>query len=126
MKSDDSRNPFVLVHGSSGGSWVWNRITPLLRAAGHGDWINERMTPHPVSTYTEPVPPGNEWSRALPRVFVHCAGNPPTTPDVFGPFAKLATAKGWEVYELVAGHLAMLTDPDDLAMLLMYRANPLV
>jgi hypothetical protein len=53
------------------------------------------------------------------RVFVHCTGNPPTTPDVFGPFARLASAKGWEVYELAAGHLAMLTAPDDLATLLL-------
>lgn len=237
MRPADSRHPFVLVHGSSGGSWVWKRLAPLLRAAGHevyaptlsglsdrahllscgvdltthiadvaallvyedvsdailvgnsyagmvitgvaakvperlklivyldayvpedgqsavdlwpperrdfakdaeseglskppppelfgltdptlADWINARMTPHPVSTYTEPVPPGNEKSRALPRVFVHCTGNPPTTPDVFGPFARLAAAKGWEVYELDAGHLAMLTAPDDLATLLL-------
>lgn len=26
---------FVLVHGSYDGSWVWQRVTPLLRAAGH-------------------------------------------------------------------------------------------
>jgi pimeloyl-ACP methyl ester carboxylesterase len=26
---------FVLVHGAWGGSWVWDRVTPLLEAAGH-------------------------------------------------------------------------------------------
>ena len=26
---------FVLVHGAWGGGWVWKKITPLLRAAGH-------------------------------------------------------------------------------------------
>lgn len=26
---------FVLVHGSSGGGWVWQKLGPLLRAAGH-------------------------------------------------------------------------------------------
>lgn len=26
---------FVLVHGSMHGSWCWQRVTPLLRAAGH-------------------------------------------------------------------------------------------
>ena len=26
---------FVLVHGAWGGGWVWRKITPLLRAAGH-------------------------------------------------------------------------------------------
>ena len=26
---------FVLVHGAWGGSWAWERVTPLLEAAGH-------------------------------------------------------------------------------------------
>ena len=26
---------FVLVHGAWAGSWVWKKIIPLLRAAGH-------------------------------------------------------------------------------------------
>jgi pimeloyl-ACP methyl ester carboxylesterase len=29
---------FVLVHGGWHGGWCWNRVTPLLRAAGHGVW----------------------------------------------------------------------------------------
>lgn len=72
-----------------------------------------------MRTYTEPVPSGNERSRALPRVFVHCTGNPPKTPDVLGPFAEKSRADGWEVHELSAGHLAMLTAPDDVATLLL-------
>jgi len=27
--------PFVLVHGAGGGGWNWDRVAPLLRAAGH-------------------------------------------------------------------------------------------
>jgi pimeloyl-ACP methyl ester carboxylesterase len=236
-RSGGTRYPFVLVHGSNDGSWVWKKLAPLLRAAGHevyaptltgladrahllrcgvdlsthiadvagllvfedvsdavlvgssyagmvitgvaakvperlrrivyldayvpedgqsavdlwpperrgfaadaeadgvskppppelfgvndaalADWVAQRMTPHPVGTYTEPVPPGNDRSRALPRVFVQCTGNPPTTPDVFGPSAQRARAKGWEVHELAAGHLAMLTAPDDVAAILL-------
>jgi pimeloyl-ACP methyl ester carboxylesterase len=83
------------------------------------DWINARVTPQPVSTYTEPVPLGNAQSRALPRVFIHCTDNPPTTPDVFGPFSAKARAKGWKVHEISAGHLAMLTAPRELAALLL-------
>jgi len=26
---------FVLVHGAWGGGWVWKKVVPLLRAAGH-------------------------------------------------------------------------------------------
>jgi pimeloyl-ACP methyl ester carboxylesterase len=83
------------------------------------DWINARLTPQPVATYTEPVPESNAKSVALQRVFVRCTGNPPTTPDVFGPFAAKARAKGWPVYELPAGHLAMLTAPRELADMLL-------
>ncbi len=27
--------PFVLVHGSHGGGWIWQKVAPLLRAGGH-------------------------------------------------------------------------------------------
>ena len=87
------------------------------------DWINARMTPHPVSTYTEAVPPGNARSRAIPRAFTHCTGNPPTTPDVFGKFADKARASGWEVHEIEAGHVAMLTAPSDVAEMLIKGAG---
>lgn len=83
------------------------------------DWINARLTPHPTATYTEPVPAGDHTSAALPRVFIRCTGNPPTTPDVFGPFAEKAQARGWEVRDLAAGHLAMLTAPRELADMLL-------
>ena len=81
-------------------------------------WITARLTPQPVTTYTEPVPPGNASSAALPRVFIHCTANPPTTPDVFTPFTTRARAHGWEVHELATGHLAMLTAPRELAEVL--------
>jgi len=236
-----SHDPFVLVHGSSGGSWVWKRLAPLLRAAGHDvhaptltgladrahllpggvdltthvteiadllvyedlsdvilvgnsyagmvvtgvaarvperlrclvyldayvpddgqravdlwpperrayaeqaeadgvsqppppdmfgvtdpelrTWIEERMTPHPVATYTEPVALGSAASRSLTRTFIACTDIPATTPDVFGPFAAKARALGWEVHDLAAGHLAMLTAPDALADLLVRIAS---
>jgi pimeloyl-ACP methyl ester carboxylesterase len=236
---------FVLVHGSNGGSWAWHKLTPLLRAAGHGvytptltgladrshllacgvnltthitdvaqllfyedlsdvilvgnsyagmvitgvaakvperlkllvyldayipdpgqsesdlwsperraiaaaaeaaspgladapapalfgvtdpaldAWITARSTPQPVATYTEPVPAGNAASAALGRVFIHCTGNPPSTPDGFRPFAVKARAMGWAVRELATGHLAMLTAPRELADLLLEVASSL-
>ncbi len=241
MMVRDGMAPFVLVHGSSGGSWVWQKLAPLLRAAGHDvyaptltglaerahlldcgvdltthindvvnvltfedlrdvvlvgnsyagmvitgvaakvagrlkllvyldayipedgqsavdlwpperrafaaeaeeggvseppppglfgvtdpalvDWMNVRMTPHPVSTYTKAVPAGNARSRAVPRAFIHCTGSPPMIRDVFGAFADKARASGWEVYEIEAGHVAMLTAPGDVADVLMKIAG---
>jgi esterase/lipase len=28
-------NPFVLVHGSHGGGWIWQKVASLLRADGY-------------------------------------------------------------------------------------------
>ena len=83
------------------------------------EWIKARSTPHPLATYTEPVPAGNAESATLPRVFIRCIGNPATTPDLFAPSAEKARAAGWHVHELAAGHLAMLTAPREVAELLL-------
>lgn len=81
------------------------------------DWVKARMTPHPLATYTEPVPTGNAKSAALPRVFVHCTEGPIT--HVFAPFAEKAKAGDWEYRELATGHMAMLTTPQKVAELLL-------
>lgn len=78
-------------------------------------WIEARMTPHPTATYTEPAPAGNAKSASLRRIFIHCTANPPTSPNIFGPFADKARALGCQVHEIATGHLAMLTAPDEVA-----------
>lgn len=83
------------------------------------DWISQRSTPHPFATYTEPVPSGAIQSDTFPRVFIHCTGNPPSTPAIFTPFATKAKGMGWDVIELAEGHLSMLTAPDQLAGILL-------
>jgi pimeloyl-ACP methyl ester carboxylesterase len=70
-----------------------------------------RMTLQPLDTYIEPVPAGNARSVVIPRIFIHCTGKPDSTPDLFAALASKAKARGWQVYELAAGHLAMLTAP---------------
>jgi pimeloyl-ACP methyl ester carboxylesterase len=82
-------------------------------------WITARTTPHPLATYTEPVPRGMAESADVSRVYIHCTGNPATTPDLFASSATKARANGWPVHELAAGHLAMLTAPRELAALLL-------
>ncbi len=82
------------------------------------EWIEARMSPHPVATYAQPVPRGDARSAALERVFISCTANPATTPDVFGPFAEKARSSGWAVYEVAAGHLVMFTAPEELAQVL--------
>jgi pimeloyl-ACP methyl ester carboxylesterase len=83
------------------------------------DWINARMTLHPISTYTEPVPAGDARSKAIPRLIIHCTGNPATTPDLFAHSAAKARANGWPVKDLATGHFAMISDPNGLAAILL-------
>jgi hypothetical protein len=77
------------------------------------------MTPHPLSTYTEPTPIGDGRSAAIPGIFIHYTGNPSTTPDHFASSATKAKVKGWPVYDLDSGHLAILTAPDRVAAILL-------
>ena len=86
------------------------------------DWVEARMTPHPLSTYTEPVPPGNATSAALPRAYIRCTDGSAST-SVFAPFAAKARARGWQVRELASNHTPMLTEPGKLADLLLELAG---
>ena len=83
------------------------------------EWIEARWTPHPLSTYTEPVPSGNARSAAIPRVFIHCTDGPNMSTPLFAPFAAKARANGWEVHEMAAGHLPMVTVPRAVSDILL-------
>lgn len=82
------------------------------------EWLAVRMTPQPLATYTEPVSTGETGSAAFRRVYIHCTEGEVTAP-VFAPFAAKARAHGWEVRELAATHIAMLTAPHEVAQLLL-------
>jgi pimeloyl-ACP methyl ester carboxylesterase len=83
-------------------------------------WARQRITPHPMRTYTEPSAPGNAQSAAIPRAYISCTEGPLT--PVFGPFAEKARAAGWPVRNLSTGHDAMLIAPDAVAHLLLELA----
>lgn len=85
------------------------------------DWVRDRITPHPMATYTEPVPKGSARSAALPRAYITCTEGPLTS--VFGPFADKARNDGWVVREIATGHDAMLTAPNAVAGLLLELAD---
>jgi len=85
-----------------------------------GDWLTARMTPHPLATYNYPAPVGGAEIVSLRYSYIHCTAGP-TTP-LFATFANKAKAMGWEVYELAAGHVVMLTLLRELAMILINLA----
>ncbi len=85
------------------------------------EWAKQRFTPHPISTYEDPPPPGSAESATIPRTFIHCTVGP--FAPWFGVFASRARKLGWKTFDLAAGHDAMLTHPNDLAALLLRTAS---
>jgi pimeloyl-ACP methyl ester carboxylesterase len=65
-----------------------------------------RLTDHPLRAYLDPAPAGGS-ELSVPGTYLLCTGWP--TP--FRRFAGRAAAIGWEVRDLNADHLAMLTAP---------------
>lgn len=86
-------------------------------------WLQSRWTAQPFATYTQPVPSGDARSAAIPRSYILCTGGPTTSTPLFSPFAAKARAHGWPVYELAAGHIAMQSAPDIVAVLLLKIAG---
>jgi hypothetical protein len=85
------------------------------------EWVQERLTPHPISTYEDPPPSSSAESASIPRTFIHCTGGP--TAPFFEVFASKARSLGWNVHDLAAGHAAMLTNPRGLADILLELAK---
>jgi pimeloyl-ACP methyl ester carboxylesterase len=86
-----------------------------------GDWVKLRLTPHPLATYNQPADVGDARSAALPHVYIHCTAGQTTA--LFAPFAARARASGWQVHEIAAGHMVMLTMPLELSEILIKVAG---
>lgn len=80
-------------------------------------WLRRRLTPQPMSTYTDPLhlsgPPGN----GVPKTYIAC------TKPLYAPMAMSHTRvrgqEGWDWRELPTGHDAMITAPDAVVEILL-------
>ncbi len=79
-------------------------------------WISARLTPQPMSTYTQAPPPSNTASRAIPRAFIRCTIGPAV--EIMAPFVAKAKAEGWEIKEIASEHDPMITHPIELTKIL--------
>lgn len=85
-------------------------------------WVAARLTPHPLATYDEIVPPESESARRIPRVYVQCTAG--EIAPIFAPIVDSVRARGWRIEQLDAPHDAMLTHPAAVAGLLLNAAGP--
>ena len=87
------------------------------------EWVQERSTPHPYSTYQDPPPSasGTPESASIPRTYIHCTLGPFSS--WMEPFAARARKLKWNVHTMATGHDVMITHPKELAEILLRIAN---
>jgi pimeloyl-ACP methyl ester carboxylesterase len=87
------------------------------------EWVQERLTPHPYSTYEDPPPAfsGTSESDSIPRTYIHCTVGP--LASWMEPFAARARKLKWNVHTMARCHDVMITDPNELAEILLRITN---
>jgi hypothetical protein len=86
-----------------------------------GEWVGRRQTPQPAGVYDEPLLfDAARWA-ARPRTFVDCTT--PALPTIDPSRQLVRSQPGWEVVELATGHAPMVSEPADLAAVLLAVAE---
>jgi pimeloyl-ACP methyl ester carboxylesterase len=75
-------------------------------------WMKSRLTPMPILTHQEKLDAPKMNAKKLPRYFVHCRR------FGLGGFAEKMRREGGIVFELDAGHDAMIIEPENLSSIL--------
>jgi pimeloyl-ACP methyl ester carboxylesterase len=74
-------------------------------------WIEERLAPHPLRTFDEPVRLRSRPAAALPRTFIRSSPES----ELYEKLITRACAAGWLCRELGGGHYSMFTEPASVA-----------
>ncbi|QLC23546.1 alpha/beta hydrolase [Parasphingopyxis sp. CP4] len=85
-------------------------------------WVAERLTPHPLKTWLDPIALENGGSDGLARSYIHCTD--PVLPNSSFPWhaAETEADPTWHYRALATGHDAMITAPRETAALLLEAA----
>ena len=78
--------------------------------------LEEKLTPHPLSTYQSKLTIKNEIGNGIPLFYIFC--NDPVYKSLESSREVVRKLK-WPIFELNAGHDAMLTHPKETLNLLM-------
>lgn len=87
-------------------------------------WVAEKLTPHPLKTWLDPIKLSNGGSGGLDRTYIHC--NKPVLPNSsFGwHAAQLQDDDSWQYHAIATGHDAMVTAPRELLKLILEKSPP--
>jgi pimeloyl-ACP methyl ester carboxylesterase len=87
-------------------AYVVDRLPDAIRP-----WVQERLTPHPLRSFDEPVELRSEAASALPRAFIRSS----TQSALYSRLLDRAREAGWHCRELSGGHYPMLREPQAVA-----------
>jgi pimeloyl-ACP methyl ester carboxylesterase len=76
-------------------------------------WVADRLTPHPLRAFYDPVHLNSPGAAALPRAFIRTTNSP-----LYDRLLAYAREAGWYCREIGGGHYAMFTQPEMVAMAL--------
>ena len=80
-------------------------------------WVERRLTPHPLATYSLPVLLKHPLGNGVPAIYIRC------TDPGYSNIAKSAddarSRSGWQYLEIATGHDAMITAPTELTEMLL-------
>jgi pimeloyl-ACP methyl ester carboxylesterase len=74
-------------------------------------WVTDRLTPHPLRPFDEPVSVRSRAAAALPRAFIRTS----TQSALYSELMERARKAGWSCRDLECGHYPMFTQPQRLA-----------
>ncbi|MEY4754431.1 MAG: hypothetical protein RJA44_2106 [Pseudomonadota bacterium] len=81
------------------------------------DWVNRRQTPQPIGVYQDPLDFDASRLLMLPRTFIDCTM--PALPTIAVMRERVRREPGWQVHELATGHDPMISQPAELARILL-------
>lgn len=79
-------------------------------------WVNNRLTPQPFKTFTQPLELKNPFGNHLPLIYIACIQ--PQMPALKAFSDQTKNNKNWKYYSMNTGHDAMITQPKELSKLL--------
>ena len=84
-------------------------------------WMLARLAPTPFGHFRDPVRRRNPRAETVPRTYIRCVGWPHASFDRYAEAARRGA--GWRYRELAASHIAYVTQPRDVAEVLLEAAS---
>jgi pimeloyl-ACP methyl ester carboxylesterase len=91
-----------------------------LRDPADIEWVNRRISDHPLATYMQPAFLTNAVGNGIPKTYVSCTGE---TLAIFDPIKRrVRDDADWSYTEIDACHDCMVSSPDDVVQALLTAA----